>query len=380
MRRFHATLLYLGLLFASTPAAAEDKRPVGKTLPVSAPGAVDFQRDIQPIFKRACLSCHGSTKQRNGLRLDNRTDALKGGDSGVAIKPGDAEHSRLLLAVAGLDPDIRMPPEGNEPLTTVEIGRLRAWIEQGANWPQEASSPITSVPKLSWAALPRTPQVPHVVQERWLHNPIDAYVLARLERGQIAPSPDADRATLIRRLHLDLLGLPPTPQELDDFLRDTRPDAYEHLVERLLRSPHYGERWARHWLDLARYADSDGFEKDGGRPFAWRYRDWVIEALNRDLPFDQFTIEQLAGDLLPGATMEQKIATGFHRNTLTNREGGVDPEQFRVEQVVDRVNTTAKVFLGVTLGCAQCHDHKYDPFSQREYYEFFAFFNSDVEA
>jgi hypothetical protein len=178
---------------------------------------------------------------------------------------------------------------------------------------------------------------------------------------------------------LDLLGLPPSPQEVDDFLRDDRPDAYEYLVDRLLASPHYGERWARHWLDLARYADSDGFEKDNGRPFAWRYRNWVIEALNRDLPFDEFTIQQLAGDLLPGATTEQKIATGFHRNTLTNTEGGVDKEQFRVEAVVDRVNTTAKVWLGVTLGCCQCHDHKYDPFSQREYYQFLAFFNSDDE-
>src|SRR5260370_292864 len=173
MRRFHATLLYLGVLFVSTPAVAEDKRPIGKTLPASAPGAVDFQRDIQPIFKRACLSCHGSTKQRNGLRLDNRTDALKGGDSGVAIKPGDAEHSRLLLAVAGLDPDIRMPPEGNEPLTTVEIGRLRAWIEQGANWPRDASSPITPETKsFHWATLPPTPQGPHVSPERWLPKPI----------------------------------------------------------------------------------------------------------------------------------------------------------------------------------------------------------------
>jgi hypothetical protein len=204
-------------------------------------------------------------------------------------------------------------------------------------------------------------------------------VLSPLEAAKITPSPEADRATLIRRLSLDLLGLPATPRELDDFLNDARPDAYEQLVERLLRSPHYGERWGRHWLDLARYADSDGFEKDTGRPFAWRYRNWVIDALNRDLPFDEFTIEQLAGDLLAGATLEQKIATGFHRNTLTNREGGVDAEQFRVEQVVDRVNTTAKVFLGVTLGCAQCHDHKYDPFSQREYYQFFAFFNSDRE-
>jgi hypothetical protein len=214
---------------------------------------------------------------------------------------------------------------------------------------------------------------------KWSRNDLDAFVLARLEKEKITPSPKADRVTLIRRLSLDLLGLPPSPEEVDAFRKDTGADAYERLVERLLASPHYGERWGRHWLDLARYADSDGFEKDTGRPFAWRYRDWVIGALNRDLPYDQFTVEQLAGDLLPGATTEQKVATGFHRNTLTNREGGVDQEQYRVEQVVDRVNTTAKVFLGVTLGCAQCHDHKYDPFTHRDYYRFFAFFNSDVE-
>src|SRR5207247_1847459 len=190
---------------------------------------------------------------------------------------------------------------------------------------------------------------------------VDNWISAALRAKGLQPSPEAERRTLIRRLTFDLIGLPPSPEEVDGFERDSRPDAYERLVDRLLASPHYGERWGRHWLDMARYADSDGFEKDTGRPFAWRYRNWVIDALNRNLPFDQFTIEQLAGDLLPGATTEQKIATGFHRNTLTNREGGVDREQFRVEQVVDRVNTTAKVWLGVTLGCCQCHDHKYDP-------------------
>jgi hypothetical protein len=231
-----------------------------------------------------------------------------------------------------------------------------------------------------WAWQPiRRPVPPPVKNVAWLRSDLDRFVLARLEKEGIAPSPEADRVTLMRRLSFDLTGLSPTPEEVGAVLNDRSPDWYERLVDRLLASPHYGERWGRHWLDLARYADSDGYEKDTGRPFAWRWRNWVIEALNRDLPFDEFTIEQLAGDLLPGATVEQKIATGFHRNTLTNKEGGVDQEQYRVEAVVDRVNTTAKVWLGVTLGCAQCHDHKYDPFTQKDYYRFFAFFNSDVE-
>ena len=231
-----------------------------------------------------------------------------------------------------------------------------------------------------WSFRPiQRPALPTVQTATWVRNDLDRFILARLEKEGIAPSPEADRVTLLRRLHFDLLGLPPEPKEVDEFLADTAPGAYERLVDRLLSSPHYGERWGRHWLDLARYADSDGYEKDTGRPFAWRWRDWVIDAFNRDLPFDRFTVEQLAGDLLPNARLEQKIATGFHRNTLTNKEGGVDQEQYRVEAVVDRVNTTSKVWLGVTLGCAQCHDHKYDPFTQKEYYQFFAFFNSDVE-
>jgi hypothetical protein len=230
-----------------------------------------------------------------------------------------------------------------------------------------------------WAFLPPTRMPPPAVkQTAWSHNPIDRFILARLEQENIKPSPEADRVTLVRRLSLDLIGLPPTIDEVDTFVQDRRPDAYERLVDRLLASPHYGERWGRHWLDVARYADSNGYSIDAPRSI-WKYRDWVIEALNCDLGFDQFVIEQLAGDLLPGATLEQKIATGFHRNTQINQEGGIDPEQFRVESVIDRVNTTATAFLGLTLGCAQCHDHKFDPFTQREYYQFFAFFNNTVE-
>jgi hypothetical protein len=235
------------------------------------------------------------------------------------------------------------------------------------------ASPERSV---HWAFVPpRRIEPPKVKYQEWPRNSIDRFVLARLENESVQPSPEADRVTLIRRLSLDLLGLPPMPEEVAGFVSDARPDAYERLVDRLLASPHYGERWGRWWLDAARYADSNGYSLDAPRSI-WKYRDWVVDALNRDLPFDQFTIWQLAGDLLPDATAEQKIATGFHRNTQINQEGGIDPEQFRVESVIDRVNTTATVFLGVTLGCAQCHNHKFDPFTQREYYQMFAFFNS----
>ncbi|MCS6852598.1 MAG: PSD1 and planctomycete cytochrome C domain-containing protein [Gemmataceae bacterium] len=367
------------VLWAADPLS----RPAAAGLPPAAPGTIDFERDIRPIFAAKCLSCHGAEKQRGGLRLDHGKAALEGGNSGVVIKPGDAAGSRLLRLVAGLDPDTRMPPaETRQSLSAEEVGKLRAWIEQGAVWPTSDEAVATQIPRSShWAYQPIRRPTPPVVQHReWpVRNAIDQFILARLEQEGLTPSPEADRNTLVRRLSLDLIGLPPTPEEVDAACADPSADWYEKVVDRLLQSPHYGERWGRHWLDAARYADSDGYEKDLGRPNAWRWRNWVIDALNRDLPFDQFTIEQLAGDLLPNATLEQKIATGFHRNTLTNREGGVDQEQFRVEAVVDRVNTTFKVFLGQTFNCCQCHDHKYDPFSQREYYQVFAFFNSDVE-
>jgi hypothetical protein len=345
-----------------------------------APKQVDFQREIQPIFARSCLSCHDVRKQRGGLRLDQADAARRGGDSGPVIKPGDAAQSRLVRVVSGLDPELKMPPQGKAPLDARQIELIRAWIDQGAKWPEAAATKTQAVRSNHWAFQPvRRSSPPSVRMQTWLRNDIDRFILARLEKEGLAPAPEADRATLLRRLSLDLLGLPPSVEEVEAFERDRAPGAYERVVDRLLASPHYGERWGRHWLDLARYADSDGYEKDTGRPWAWRYRHWVIDALNRDLPCDQFLVEQLAGDLLPGATTEQKIATGFHRNTLTNKEGGVDREQFRVEQVVDRVNTTARALLGVTLACAQCHDHKYDPFTQREYYRLFAFFNSDKE-
>jgi len=381
MRPFILLIGFLGFSSGQCPAADVSPDSGRGTGDQPSSAIVDFQRDIQPILLKACISCHDNSKHKGGLRLDSAGNALKGGNSGAVIKPGDGKNSRLIRLVSGLDPDLKMPPNGSA-LRDEEVGRLWAWIDQGAKWPTDVvlTAPSSAQSQTHWSYVPvQRPDIPQVSRPGSVRNPIDAFVWARLELEKITPAPEADRPTLIRRLCLDLLGLPPSPQEVDTFLSDSQPDAYERLVDRLLDSPHYGERWGRHWLDLARYADSDGYEKDTGRPHAWRYRQWVIEALNRDLPFNQFTVEQLAGDLLPNSTVDQKIATGFHRNTLTNREGGVDREQFRVEAVVDRVNTTSKVFLGVTIGCAQCHDHKFDPFSQQEYYKLFAFFNSDVE-
>jgi hypothetical protein len=280
----------------------------------------------------------------------------------------------LIDALLGEGAGERMPLK-RPPLSGREIATLRGWIDQGAPSPAEESP---SVPAPHWAFVaPRSPAVPVVSDPRWVRNPIDAFVLARLDRESppLAPSTEADRATLVRRVTLDLTGLLPSPEEAEAFLEDESPDAYERLVERLLASPHYGERWARPWLDLARYADSNGYSIDAPRSI-WPYRDWVIAAFNRDQPFDEFTIDQLAGDLRPGAARDQKVATGFHRNTPINQEGGIDVEQFRVESVIDRVATTGTVWLGLTIACAQCHDHKYDAISQKEFYQLFAFFNS----
>jgi hypothetical protein len=372
-----------GLIVATAAlfAPPESGAKPAKALPPAREGKVDYESDVKPILAR-CEKCHGSAKQQGGLRLDRREAALAGGDRGVAIIPGKSGESAVVKAVAGLDPELEMPPAGQPKLTAAEIGVLRAWIDAGASFdgarPEVAG---TATRSKHWSFQPVAAVKPPALSkhERDVRNPIDRFVLARLEKEGIAPSPPADRATLLRRLALDLVGLPPTPEEVDAFVADGSADAYEKAVDRLLASPHYGERWGRHWLDLARYADSDGYEKDTGRPFAWRYRDWTIHALNRDMPFDRFTIEQLAGDLLPGATIEQKSATGFHRNTLTNKEGGVDAEEYRVAAVIDRVNTTGQTWLGLTVGCCQCHDHKYDPLAQREYYQLFAFFNSDRE-
>lgn len=377
-------LLFSGLMvctaFTITVARAEEKIDLAK-LPAAAQKKIDFVKEIQPIFRRTCYSCHGAEKQEGGLRLDSKKRAFEGGDNGKVLVPGKSDHSSLLAMIAGIDENSGiMPPEGEgTPLTKQQIGLVRAWIEQGADWPAAADTALAAVDHWSFKPI-RKVTPPTVKNPQWVRNGIDAFVLARLEKEKIQPSPEADRATLMRRLYLDLLGLPPTPAEAEAFLSDTRPDAYEQLVERVLASPHLGERWGRHWLDLARYADSDGYEKDRPRPHAWRYRQWVVDAINADMPYDRFTIQQVAGDMLPGATIEQKVASGFHRNTLHNTEGGTDKEEDRVKKTVDRINTVSTVWLGLTVGCAQCHSHKYDPISQREFYSMYALFNSINEA
>ena len=382
MPRVRLTSLRAVLLFSALfaiPGQAQNNPSGIEALP--GPGKLDFKRDIQPILSGRCWHCHGSGQASGGLRLDRAELALKGTDSGPVIIPGDSSASRLIHAVAGTG-GILMPLTG-DPLSADQVDQLRAWIDQGAPWPSDGVDTSSELPPgksshWSFQAI-GNPSEPTTSDPDWVRNPIDSFVLNALESQRLQPSPQASRATLIRRLHLDLLGLPPSPAAVDAFVSDPLPDAYQRLVRRLLSSPHFAERWARHWLDLARYADSDGFEKDGVRPHAWRYREWVIQAVNQDLPYDRFVIEQMAGDLLPEAGIEEQVATGFHRNTLTNTEGGVDKEQFRVEQVVDRTNTTASVFLGLTMGCAQCHDHKYDPLTQQEYYELLSFQNEAVE-
>jgi mono/diheme cytochrome c family protein len=350
---------------------------VAVTAASRADAPVDYVRDIRPILAQHCYSCHNGKVQKGKLRLDTAALIRKGGRQGPAIIPGKAEQSLLIEAVKGSE-GITQMPYNKPPLAPAQIRLLADWIGQGARAPANEKASDGSG-RDHWAFQPpRHYLPPTVTNPQWVRNPIDNFILARLDIEGIRPAAEADRATLIRRLYLDLVGLPPGIEEVQSFCADTHPDAYEKLVDRLLASPQYGERWGRHWLDLARYADTQGFTIDGPREI-WKYRDWVIDALNRDLPFDRFVIEQMAGDMLPGATVEQKIATGFHRNTLINEEGGIDLEQFRVEAVADRVNTTGTVFLGLTLGCAHCHDHKYDPISQREYFQLFAFLNNQSE-
>ncbi len=340
-------------------------------LPRSSDAAdIDFNREVRPILSEACFQCHGPDAEHREaeLRLDIAADALAKLDDHYAIVPGNLAESSVVARITTTDSDLLMPPPDSErKLAPSQIEIIKKWIQQGAEYEQH------------WAFQKiRNPQPPAVKQKAWVRNGIDAFVLKRLEGKGIAPSAEADRYTLIRRVTIDLTGLPPTPEEVKNFLNDHSENAYERMVDRVLSSPHYGEKWGRHWLDQARYADTDGYTVDSKRSI-WPYRDWVIEALNRDMPFDQFTIEQLAGDLLEKPTTEQLIATGFHRNTLINGEGGTDNEQFRNEAVVDRVNTTGAVWLGLTIGCAQCHNHKFDPISQQEFYEMFAFFNSSQD-
>jgi Protein of unknown function (DUF1549)/Planctomycete cytochrome C len=312
-----------GLSRVSSGDENADSSAISSKLPAPAEREVDFVRDIQPLLAR-CTNCHGIETQESGLNLQDKARALAGGDSGKAIVPGKSDKSRLVIAVSGVDPEFNMPPDGEgKRLTAEQVGLVRAWIDQGAKWPV----PTGAKDGKHWAyQKPIRHEPPPVKNESWPKNAIDHFVLARLERENLQPSAEVDRARLIRRVSLDLIGLPPTVEEVDAFLADSSPDAYEKVVDRLLASTHYGERWARPWLDLARYGDTHGYEKDPRRSI-WPYRDWVINALNADMPFDQFTIEQLAGDLLPNATLQQKIATGFHRNTMINTEGGVDQEE-----------------------------------------------------
>lgn len=356
----------------ATPAALTKPSANPAIAPIAAAAPqVDFNRDVVPILSGNCFKCHGPDPEQRqaGLRLDHRDVATKPLDSGeTAIVPGKPDKSELVRRIFSSDPDVRMPPPASKKeLTDAQKKTLRDWIAAGAVYE----------PHWSFVA-PKQSPLPAVKQKAWPKNPLDYFVLAKLEAEGLHPSPEADRYTLIRRVSLDLIGLQPTPAEADAFVHDKSPDAYEKLVDRLLASPHYGERWARRWLDLARYADTNGYEKDRPRPI-WPYRDWVINALNADMPFDEFTIEQLAGDLLPHATVEQKVATGFHRNTMLNEEGGIDPLEYRYYALVDRVATTGTTWLGLTVQCAQCHTHKFDPITNTDYYQFMAFLNNADE-
>jgi hypothetical protein len=350
------------LLWIAAPLISGNQQPAG-----SGP-TIDFGRDVRPILAENCLGCHGAGLAAGGLKFTDRDAALAPTKRGQpAIVPGDPNASELLRRVRATDPAVRMPM-GKDELSPAAIETLRRWVAEGVVWARHWTfEPIRRF----------DPPAPRTAS--WARGDIDRFILAKLEEKGIAPSPEADRYTLVRRLHYDLLGLPPPVADVDAFVSDSRPDAYERLVDRLLASPHFGERWGRHWLDLARYADSNGYEADRARPDAYVYRDWVIDAVNRDLPFDRFTIEQLAGDLLPDATSRTRIATAFNRQTLTNEEGGVDQEEFRVAAVFDRTATLGTVWLGLTVGCARCHDHKYDPIPQADYYRLFAFFNEADE-
>ncbi|MDZ4859396.1 MAG: PSD1 and planctomycete cytochrome C domain-containing protein [Candidatus Hydrogenedentes bacterium] len=363
-------------MFVGFAAVAEDANPsagdqllrrldrIEAAISSSTPRTVRFNRDIRPILAEHCFKCHGpDEKQRKGdLRLDNADAARE------ALSPGKPDASEVIKRITTHDLDDRMPPAAVQTaLSAQQIATLNAWIAEGAQY-----EPHWSFVK------PERPEVPAIKLADWPRNPIDNFILARLESNGISPSPEADRRTLARRVHLDLIGLPPAPEAVETFVNDADSNAYEKLIDSLLASPHFGERWGRHWLDVARYADSDGYGIDAARPI-YKYRDWVIDAFNADMPFDEFATKQLAGDQLPEATLSDQVATGFHRNTMINMEGGVDPEEFRIVSIIDRVNTTGTVFLGLTVGCAQCHTHKYDPISHAEYYQFYAFFNNDDE-
>ncbi|MFN3729203.1 MAG: PSD1 and planctomycete cytochrome C domain-containing protein [Fimbriimonadaceae bacterium] len=357
--------LLLGLATMPWLALATVRVPAPLPEPAENP---TFAADVLPIFRAHCVSCHSASEPSGGLDLSSAAGAKRGGVSGPLVIARNLKDSLLMIRVLGTDGQDRMPM-GFAPLTPVQMSAIEGWIMAGGVIAE-------GQPRTHWSYVPpKRPNVPQVQNAAWTRNAIDHFVLARLEKEGVAPSPLADKETLLRRVYLDLIGLPPAPEEVDAFLADLRPDAYERVVDQLLASPHYGERMARPWLDLARYADTDGFEKDLTRQ-AWKYRDWVIDAFNRNLPYDQFTIDQLAGDLHPNPTLAQLVATGFHRNTMQNLEGGVDQEEAHLNVVIDRVDTTATVWMGSTMACARCHDHKYDPTTQRDYYAMAAVFSN----
>jgi hypothetical protein len=350
-------------------AAALSAWPIHSLFHKTPHHTVEFSRDIQPILNQNCVACHGGVRQKNGVSFIFREEALGTGKSGRrTIVPGHPDASEFMARLTSTDPEARMPYHG-PPLPAQQIALLRQWIKEGAKWEDY------------WAFVPPAPQpLPQVKDVDWVRQPTDRFILARLEKEGLKPSPQADKAALLRRVSLDLTGLPPTPEEEAEYLADASPTAYEKQVDRLLASPRYGERWASMWLDLARYADTKGYEKDTERPGVWPYRDWVIDAFNRNLPYDQFVIKQLAGDLLPDATLEDRIATSFHRQTPNNDEGGTDDEEFRMVAVMDRVATTWSVLNGITMNCVQCHSHPYDPIRHTDYYKSMAFFNTQGDA
>ncbi len=356
MKYLYSTPLFLVALLAVPACTAAD--------------SVEFNRDIRPILSDHCYTCHGpdQANRKTKLRFDTEDGAKQDLGGRFAIVPGDPAKSEMLSRISAGNSPRRMPPAYASPaLSDHDIDLIRRWITQGAKWEKH------------WSLIPpRRPDSPQVSNPAWVRNPIDAFVLARLDREGLKPSPEADKATLIRRVTFDLTGLPPTPAEIDAFLADNSPTAYEKVVDRLLASPRYGEKMAYRWLDLARYADTNGYQTDGER-FMWRWRDWVINAFNRNMPFNEFTIEQLAGDMLPNATLDQRIASGFNRNHRGNGEGGIVPAEYAVEYVVDRVDTTSTVWMGLTVGCARCHDHKYDPIKQKDFYSLYAYFDNIPE-
>src|SRR6266850_1291598 len=332
---------------------------------------IEFNRDIRPIISENCFACHGSDSaaRKAGLRLDRFEDATAPRkDTQPAILPGKPDASLLVQRISASDPDdIMPPPKSHKVLTAEQKDLLKRWVAGGAQYQ----------PHWSLIAAKR-PALPKIQNRRWVRNPIDYFILARLEQEGLKPAPEADRRTLARRLSLDLTGLPPEPEEVEAFVRDRSPDAYEKLIDRWLASPHWGEHRARYWLDLARYGDSNGIHFDNYREM-WAYRDSVIKAFNRNQPFDQFTLEQLAGDLLPNRTLEQQIASGFNRCNITSNEGGLIPDEYLVLYTRDRTETTSQVWLGLTTGCAVCHDHKYDPLAQKDFYAMSAFFNNTTQ-